>query len=222
MNVRRATLAVVLLGAAALGACGHPEQRVVDQYFGAVRAKDNQTLQSFAAVNFTDPVERWKVKEEIEDTKEPAPLTALVAKFQAAEKSVADNKKQASAYNLDNFTQIDQVKAARKAGGAVPANLAATAAKWDEFNENDRKFKKEVASTKEAMDKEKRHMQRSLGTAEGLEAMAGEVQTKKLLVEVVSNGTPADWVMTLRRYDVKDAAGVKANSRWYVHDIQKR
>jgi hypothetical protein len=221
MNVRRAKLGIVL-GALGLVACGHPEQRVVDQYFGAVRAKDTQTLQSFAAVNFTDPVERWKVKETLEDTKEPAPLTDLVAKNQAAEKAVADNKKQASSYNLDNFAQIDQVKAARKAGGAIPANLAPVAAKWDEFNENDRKFKKDVATTKDAMEKEKRHMQRSLGTADGLEGMSGEVQTKKILVEVVSNGAPADWVMTLRRYDVKDGSGAKTNSRWYVHDIQKR
>ena len=40
----------------------HPEKRVVDQYFNAVNAKDNQTLSSFAAVTFDKKVERWKIK----------------------------------------------------------------------------------------------------------------------------------------------------------------
>ena len=41
MNVRRATLGFVLLGALGLSACGHPEQRVVDQYFGAVLLQEH-------------------------------------------------------------------------------------------------------------------------------------------------------------------------------------
>ena len=35
-----------------LAACGHRDQRLVDQYFNAVNSKDNQTLGSFAAVGF--------------------------------------------------------------------------------------------------------------------------------------------------------------------------
>ena len=53
MKVLGARLAAVAL-AAGVVACGHPEQRIVDRYFNAVRQKDNQTLQSFA-----DSPERW-------------------------------------------------------------------------------------------------------------------------------------------------------------------
>ena len=43
----RGTIVALALGLTLVG-CGHPEQRVVDQYFGAVNQKDNQTLSSFA------------------------------------------------------------------------------------------------------------------------------------------------------------------------------
>ena len=39
-------------------ACGHPEKSVVDSYFNAVNAHDNQTLSSFAVVSFDKPVQR--------------------------------------------------------------------------------------------------------------------------------------------------------------------
>lgn len=221
MRLQARLVAVVLTGIAA-AACGHPEQRIVDQYFGAVRQKDTQTLQSFAAVTFDQPVERWKVKETLEESKVPAPLPELVATQRAADKAVADNKKAASTYNLDRYADIDAVKSARKAGGAVPAKLADVAAKWDEFNENDRKHKREAASAKDAVEKEKRNMAKSVGTEENLESMTGEMEQKKLLVSVTSQGTEKDWVMTLRRYLMKDAAGTKAMSRWVVQDLQPR
>jgi hypothetical protein len=211
---------VLVLGAAA--ACGHPEQRIVDQYFNAVRQKDQQTLQSFAAVNFDKPVDSWKVKETLEESKDPAPLPELVAKQRAAEKAVADNKKAASSYNLDRYADIDAVKNARKAGAAVPAKLADVAAKWDEFNANDQKHKREAAQARDAVEKEKRAMAKSVGTEENLDRMTGEVQQKKILVTVTSKGDPKDYVMTLRKYVMKDAAGVKAQSRWVVQDLQPR
>ena len=49
--------------ALAAAACGQPEKAVVDNYFNAVNAKDNQTLTSFAAVSFDEPVQSWKIKD---------------------------------------------------------------------------------------------------------------------------------------------------------------
>jgi len=55
-------------------ACGHAEQRVVDQYFNAVNAQDTQTLSSFAAVKFDKKVQRWSIVQVQPETRGPAPL----------------------------------------------------------------------------------------------------------------------------------------------------
>ena len=58
MRERKAALrgVFVVVAAAVVVACGHAEQRVVDQYFGAVNQGDDQTLASFAAVKFDKKV----------------------------------------------------------------------------------------------------------------------------------------------------------------------
>ncbi len=63
-----------LLMALAVVACGHPEKRVVDQYFNAVNAQDNQTLSSFAAVKFDKKVDRWSIVSVSPETKAPATM----------------------------------------------------------------------------------------------------------------------------------------------------
>ena len=59
-SVIRHLLVLTGLGLA-LAACGHRDQRLVDQYFNAVNSKDNQTLGSFAAVGFDKKVDRWRI-----------------------------------------------------------------------------------------------------------------------------------------------------------------
>jgi len=94
----------------ALAACGHRDQRLVDQYFNAVNAKDNQTLGSFAAVGFDKKVDRWRIAKESDEEKAPIPLTDLIAKQKELEKAVADNKKAATAYSMDHYAEVDAVR----------------------------------------------------------------------------------------------------------------
>ena len=58
---KRGALLVGLGMAAAVTACGHPDQRVVDQYFNALRQGDTQTLTSFALVQLDQKVDSWKI-----------------------------------------------------------------------------------------------------------------------------------------------------------------
>ena len=67
-----------VLGVALLSwACGHPEQRVVDQYFNAVNAQDNQTLSSFSIVKFDKKLDKWSIVQVSADQKAPASLPEL-------------------------------------------------------------------------------------------------------------------------------------------------
>jgi hypothetical protein len=210
---------VALAGAA----CGHPEKQVVDNYFNAVKAKDNQTLSSFATARFERPVQSWEVKETLEETTEPMPLVALMEKLKQAEAAQAANTKEARAYNLDHFADIDQVRDLKSKGRPIPAKIQPVATRWDEFNQKDRETKKAVAEARDAVEKEKRNMALSVGTNEALENMQGEVKTKRIAVDVTIEGQTQPYVMTLKRYEAKrPEGGQRVQSRWMIQSIQPR
>jgi hypothetical protein len=222
-NMSRGSFLPAVLGLALAGvACGHPEKQVVDNYFNAVRAKDNQTLSSFATARFERPVQSWAIKETLEENTEPMPLVALNEKLKQAEAAQAANTKEARTYNLDHFADIDQVRDLRSKGKPVPAKMSGVATKWDEFNQKDRETKKAVAEAKDAAEKEKRNMALSVGTTEGLEAMQGEVKTKKIAVDVTIEGQSQPYVMVLKRYEAKREGGPRVQSRWIIQSIQPR
>ena len=218
--IKRGGVALAAVVALVGTACGHPEKSVVDQYFNAVNAKDTQTLSSFAAVNFDKKVDRWAIKKTISDDKKPAPLPDLVQKAQDADAAVAANKKAASAWSLDRFSDIDAVREARKANKPVPAKLSEVATKWDDFNNKDRDLKKAVAVSKEAVEKEKRSVARSIGDVEGVESLKGDVNEKQIEVDLTFGGQVQPYVMTLRKYDLKRENGSSVHGRWVIQSLQ--
>jgi hypothetical protein len=215
-------LAAAAVMALAGAACGHPEKSVVDQYFNAVNAKDTQTLSSFSAVPFDKKVDRWTIKETISEDKKPAPLPDYVQKAKDADAAVAANKKAYSAYGLDHYGEIDQVKEARKNGKPVPAKLGEVAAKWDDFSNKDREMKKAVAVNKDAIDKEKRSLVRSIGEVEDAESLKGDVTDKQIEVDLTIGGQVTPYVMTLRKYDLKRDNGQRVMSRWVIQNLQPK
>jgi hypothetical protein len=220
--IKRGGVAVAAVLALAGMACGHPEQSVVDQYFNAVNAKDQQTLSSFAAVTFDKKVDRWSIKQTISEDKKPAPLPDLVQKSKDADAAVAANKKAASAWSLDRFSEIDAVREARKNNKPVPAKLSDTAAKWDDFNTKDRDLRKTVAMSKDAVDREKRAMARSIGDVDDAESLKGEVTDKQIEVDLTIGGQVQPYVMTLRKYDLKRDNGQRVMSRWVIQNLQPK
>ncbi len=212
----------VLSLAAAAAACSGPEKTVVDNYFNAVRHKDNQTLASFAAVSFDRPVQSWKiVKAHVEESGAMA-LPALVGKAQELEKAVADNKKTAQSYSFDHISEVDQVRELRKAGKPVPAKLAAVAAEWDKYNVKDRDLKRQLAQARDAVEKEKRNLRLSVGDQDDLESLQGEVRTKRVDLDLTIDGQAQPYVMTLRKYDVKREGAAAPPSRWVVQGLAPR
>jgi hypothetical protein len=218
--IKHGGVALAAVVALAGVACGHPEKSVVDQYFNAVNAKDTQTLSSFAAVNFDKKVDRWAIKKTISEEKKPAPLPELAQKSKDAEAAVAANTKAVRAWSLDAFSDIDAVREARKANKPVPAKLSAVAAKWDDFNNKDRELKKAVAMSKEAVDKEKRSVARSVGEVDAVENMQGEVTEKQIELDLTIGGQVQPYVMTLRKYELKRDGGGRVNSRWVIQNLQ--
>jgi hypothetical protein len=210
-----AAIAVAVAGAA----CGGGDQ-TVDQYFNAVKAKDAQTLASFAAVRFDKPVESWKVTKTGEEQRTPVTVAELAGKVKDLEAQVAKNTKDAKA-TLD-AGKVDEVKALRRAGKNVPGSLQAAAAEWDKFNQADQDLKKQLAAARDALEKERKHMALSVGSVDNLESVQGEVVSKQVELDLtVKDEKPAPYVMTLRKYELQ-REGPRAISRWVVQDLKPR
>jgi hypothetical protein len=204
---------------AAYGCQSHPEKGVVDQYFNAVNAQDSQTLASFAAVNFDKKVERWSIKKTLDEQTSEAPLTALVQKAKDLEAEMAANTKAARAYNNDHYVELDQVKNLKK-DAPVPAKLQPVKAEWDKFTEKDRELKKSVAVAKEAVEREKKNVERSVGQVDAVETLKGEMKEKKIELDLTMDGQVKPYVMTVRKYEMKRESGPRVVSRWVIQSLQ--
>jgi hypothetical protein len=210
----------VILGLAAAGtACSNSEKLVVDKYFRAVNAQDNQTLSSFAVVNFDKKVEAWKINSASPENRTPAPLPELVKKVQQIETDMAANKKAYNQYFLDHPNEVDQVRELGKKGAPIPAKLKTNAEEWGQYEQKERELKRSLAEARAAVERERRNVTLSVGQVEDIDTVPGEAVSKQVDMTLTIDGAPQQYVMTLRKYDLKPASGPRIVSRWVVQHL---
>lgn len=222
MRERGATLAVALGLVAAGLACSSSESKVVDQYFNAVRANDQNTLTSFAMVAFDQKVDDWKIVTEGPEVKAPATLPDLVKKHQELQAELDANTRDARAWGNDLavYPKLEEVRQAQQKGAKVKASLEPIAEKWDHFQAEARRLKKERDEAKAAVEREKRNVALSVGQVEDVETLAGEVLSRDIDVDLTIGGSVTRHTITLRRYDLKrDSGGGRMMSRWVVQSL---
>ena len=201
-------------------ACGNQESKVIENFFRAVQAKDNQTMSSFAVVQFDQEVKSWKVKSIGEEQRVPAPLSGLAKALKDADDAAAQNKKDASAYFNAHPLEVDKVKPLVESGGKIPANLQKTADDWKKFSDTDRELKAKAAEAKQSYEREKRLVVMSTGSSGNPDDLAGDVVTKTAVVEIESGGDVKSYNMLLRKYDVAPAGQTaKVMSRWLIQSL---
>lgn len=220
MRIQHLSRAGALAVAAMAVACGYPEQRVIDQYFNALNAQDNQTLSSFAAVKFDQKVDRWQIVQVSPETRSPAPLPDLIQKTKDIDKQIAENKKAASQYFLDH-PQVADIQALQRKGAKIPANMQAVAAEWEKYNDKDRDLKKELADAKDAAEKERRDVLLSVENFPDIESLQGEQIDKDLDLTLTIKGEAKPYVMRLRKYEMQRSGqqGGRQQSRWIIHQL---
>jgi len=218
----RATTVAVALGLAVAGlACSSTEKNVVDQYFTALRANDQGTLTSFAMVAFDQQVDDWKVVTVGPEIKGPATLPDLVKKLKDVEAEQKANEREYRTWGNDLavYPKLEQMREIRAKGGKLPANLQPIADKFDTFQGKDRELKRVVAEAKAAVDKEKRDVALSVGQVEDVEALAGEVFSKDVDLNLTIGGQVKPYVMTLRKYELTAGTGPRMVARWVVQSL---
>jgi hypothetical protein len=202
-------------------ACAGPEKAVVDRYFGALAAGDNQTLTSFAAVRLEEPVEAWSIVSASEETSAPATLPELGKKHADLVAELDANKKAANAYALERLDEVDEVRELAKEEKPIPRRLQEIADTWEQYNKTDHELKVSVAEAKEAMENEATICRLSVAEMEGFESAAGEVLTKVVQLMLTIDGQQKPYEMTLRRYVLDQPEGApRPTSRWVVYDLK--
>ena len=201
-------------------ACGNQETQVIENFFRAVQAKDNQTVTSFSMVQFDQEVKGWKVKSVSDEQRTAAPLGSLAAALKAADEAAAQNKKDAGAYFNAHPLEVDKVKPLVESGGAIPKNLQKTAEDWKRFNDADKELKAKAADAKQAYEREKRLVTMSTGQAGEADTLVGDLIIKTATVEVETGGDVKTYAIQLRKYDVAPAGQTaKVMSRWLIQSI---
>lgn len=214
--------AVLALTPLAVAACGHPEQAVIDRYFAAVNAKDNQTLSSFALVSFDQTVERWDIVKTVEEKKETAPLSGLLKAQKAAEEELAKNKAEYTKYRMDHFDAVEEVRELLKSDAKIPARLEATGTAWKGFTDREKELKKALADATTAVEREKRNVTLSVGPMDDVETLEGSLLLKQIELDLTIGGAKSKYLMGLRKYDLAPAQGnAKVLSRWVIASLDK-
>jgi len=219
----RATAFGVALGLAIVGlACSSAETNVVNQYFTALRANDQNTLTSFAMVAFDQKVDDFKVVSVGPETRTPATLPDLVKKAAELEAQQKANEKEYRAWGNDLavYPKLDRMRDVRSKGGKMPADLQAIADKFDAFQAKDRELKKAVSDAKAAVEREKRNvgLSISVGQTDDVDTLTGEVLSKDVDLNLTIGGQVKPYVMTLRKYELTGGTG-RMVSRWVVQSL---
>ena len=222
MRERGAALAtaVGLLGVTL--ACGSAESKVVEQYFTALRANDQNTLTSFATVAFDQKVDDWKIVGEGAEVKAPAALPELVKKQKELQAQLDQHTKDARTWanDIKVYPDLDKVRTALSKGEKIPAGLQPIADKWDALQAEDRRLKKAVAEAKAAVEREKRNVSMSIGQVEDIESLTGEMVSRDIDLNLTIGGAPKSYTMTMRRYDLKGGTGGgRMMSRWVIQSL---
>jgi len=223
MMQRSVGTGILLAAALALAGCGHPEQRVVDQYFGAVNAGDNQTITSFAAVKFEKKVESWKIVAVSPEAAAEAPLPALTKAFADAQATYDKEKKDIQRMALDKYAEYEQVRELEKKGGKIPANLQDMHDKLEAWKKREQELKQQIMATKAAADAERRIVQLSMGSnVEGLDSLPADMASKDVDLLLTVAGQPESWVMSLKKYTPKESTGQRVISRWAIAALEPK
>jgi hypothetical protein len=223
MNHRGAAILTIAGLVLAGAACGHRQQGVVDNYFRAVQAGDNQTLSSFALVGFDQKVENWKIVAGQPENEAPTPLPELAKHVADAEAALAANKKEYNAYFLDHPSEVDQVRELLRNEARIPAKLQQYADDWQAFIEKEKGLKHALAEAKDALAREKKNVTLSVEPDDGVEALVGKVLSQDIDLLVTVNGQERPYTMTLRKYDVSETeGGPKRLSRWVIYDLKPK
>lgn len=225
MRERGAALATAV-GLLAVGlACSSAESKVVNQYFTALRANDRGTLTSFATVAFDQKVDDWKITSEGPEVKAPATLPDLVRKQKDVQGKLDAHTKDARAWanDIKVYPDLDKVRTAIAKNDKIPAGLKPIADKWEGLQAEDRRLKKELAEAKDAVEREKRNVAMSIGSADDAEALTGDVISRDIDMDLTIGGAVKPYTMTMRRYDLKGASGGgRMMSRWVIQSLEPK
>jgi hypothetical protein len=223
MRDRKLDTGLALAAALTIAACGHREQRVVDQYFGALNAGDNQTLAGFAIFKLEQKVDKWRIVSASDETSVKAPLPELVQTATSTQAKYDLEKKAVQNFALNDLNGYSQAQEIIKKGAKAPANLQDMVARLEAWSKRERELKSQIAEARSAADTERRIVVLSVGPdLKDIDTLEADQINKTLELGLTIGGQEQTWTMQLRRYKLKEETAQRVITRWVVQSLQKK
>lgn len=220
MRFQKATVVGIVGLALATGSCAPPEKSVVDNYFRAIIANDNQTLSSFAVVKFDKQVESWSIAEVGPEVRSPATLPDLAKKVTDAKTALDQARREYNNYFNEHPTEVGEARELLKDEQPIPRKLEEVAAEVQSFSERIKEATSASGAAKDELAREKKLVQLSVGDVANIETLEGEQVEKRVDLAVTIEGQSQNYVMTLRRYQLEAGeSAARMMSRWLVYDL---
>jgi hypothetical protein len=207
-------------------ACGGAEQEVLRRFFRATMNEDTNTVAALSLVSFPGgAVESWDVVEVEPTTREPFKLSELRSRAETAKIERDAQFAVFSDFRLANYSDLLLIEERLEQNPDYPfrGKLAHLHAKYQSYRKERAVLELALREIKRAMEDEKKPARKSVMTSDDIELFAGEVLTRKVVVDVESaSDLLAAYVFTLRKYDLTNLQNdFTPPSRWIIVSIQE-
>ena len=211
--------------ALALVGCGHPEQKVVDQYFNAVNRRTTRPSQLRRGQVRQEGRQAGRSPQVTPKTKAPGGAARAREEGQRADgRSPTTRRPTTPTSSTTRRRSTRSASCCKKDAQDSRPTSKRYAAEWEKFNEKDRDLKKALADAKDAVEKEKRNVALSVGQLDDIETLTGELVTKTLDLDLTIDGedtSPTRW--TLRKYEMQASRRPGGwCSRWVSSALEPR
>jgi len=226
---------IALLAAFVLAGCGGSsgEQQVLKKYFDASRLRDNTTLANIATVSFRPQEEGVIQTFSLVSVGEEQRRVLRIREQNAAQESIRKEEEEFSkrkkAFQDENLEAIDRVLRAERENRTLRGKDAEVQTEWTRWRDEMADYAKKVSDARQTAAAERSIAELSVYTAENpvnVGQYDGELITKDITIRANvrmpdDQSAEKQFVVTIERAELKNAAGDSRNGRWIITGIRE-
>jgi hypothetical protein len=215
---------LAFLGAAAVVSCRTDEEELVERFLEASRREDDPMVALLSMVAFPGKVVDYRLVSVGSERREPFRLVALREQVEGAEARRDEQFDAFSGFRRANYDELLRIQKllAENPERKLDGRLGELEARWEAFRDERREVVTSLHEAERALEREIRLVQKSLQREANPESLAGETLTKPASVRVTTqeSGGERAFVVTLTRFDLRNAHGAVIPSRWVVSGVE--
>ena len=223
MNRGRALGASLTLVALFAVSCSEPERQVVDSFFAAIEARNENAQKAVSIVPFPGKVRSWEIVEIGEETVEPFALPELQEKVEELSEERRKVKERNDAFVEEHKSAFEKYEAKTKEDPdyAFEGEMADFQQEWEKLRGEQEK----LDHTEIDLMKQVEHLRTAAGLSVNYkvkEGFQGEVRKKIVKVKVGDGSADKTYALTLQKFSlVNEKKNINPIGRWVITEIQE-